>query len=130
MGSARPILIIEDDEAILSTLELALGDEGYEVLTAMDGAAALEVIERQAPALILLDMKMPVMDGWTFAHAYRRQPEPWAPVLVVTAARDAAQRAAEVGADGYLAKPFELDDLLDLVGRYLDAEQLSPLPAS
>ena len=127
MNKSGPILIVEDDEAILTTLELTLEDEGYEVLTASDGAAALELLERQLPALILLDMKMPVMDGWKFAQAYRARPEPRAPVLVVTAATDAAQRAVEIGADGYLAKPFEIDDLLELVGRHLVGPKEAPV---
>ena len=58
-----------------------------------------------------------------FAQVYRARPAPRAPVLVVTAARDAAQRAAEVGADGYLAKPFDLDDLLGFIGCHLTVGQ-------
>lgn len=123
MDQAQPILVVEDDEGILSTLELVLVEEGYRVVTAADGAAALDIVERQKPALILLDMKMPVMDGWAFARAYRDKPEPRAPVLVVTAARDAAQRAKEVGADGYLPKPFDIDDLIELVGRYMNGQR-------
>lgn len=129
MNQAQPILVVEDDEGILSTLELVLVEEGYRVVTAADGAAALDIVERQKPALILLDMKMPVMDGWAFARAYRDKPEPRAPVLVVTAARDAAQRAKEVGADGYLPKPFDIDDLIELVGRYMNGQrQTSAMP--
>ena len=129
MDQAQPILVVEDDEGILSTLELVLVEEGYRVVTAADGAAALDIVERQKPALILLDMKMPVMDGWAFARAYRDKPEPRAPVLVVTAARDAAQRAKEVGADGYLPKPFDIDDLIELVGRYMNGQrQTSAMP--
>ena len=123
MNQAQPILVVEDDEGILSTLELVLVEEGYRVVTAADGAAALDIVERQKPALILLDMKMPVMDGWAFARAYRDKPEPRAPVLVVTAARDAAQRAKEVGADGYLPKPCDIDDLIELVGRYMNGQR-------
>jgi two-component system chemotaxis response regulator CheY len=113
----RPILVVDDDELILNTVESTLADEGYHVVTAPDGAAALDAIERQEPALILLDMKMPIMDGWAFASAYRRQPEPHAPIVVMTAAADAARRAADVGAEAYLAKPFDLADLLNVVGR-------------
>ena len=72
----RPILVVDDDEAILSAVESTLADEGYPVVTAPDGAAALDVVERQQPTAILLDMKMPVMDGWAFARAYRQQPGP------------------------------------------------------
>ncbi len=114
-----PILVVDDDEAIRSLVELALDSEGYEVSTAPNGAAALEVIGHEQPDLILLDMRMPVMDGWAFSRAYRSRPGPHAPIVVITAARDASERAAEVYADGFLNKPFDLDELLHLVGRYV-----------
>jgi CheY-like chemotaxis protein len=63
-------------------------------------------------------MKMPVMDGWTFAAAYREQPAPRAPIVVMTAAHDSRARAAEICADSFLAKPFDLDHLLDIVRRF------------
>jgi two-component system chemotaxis response regulator CheY len=113
----RPILVVDDDELILSGVESALVHEGYPVVTAPDGAAALDVVARHSPGLILLDMMMPLMDGWAFARAYRQQAEPHAPIVVMTAAADAARRAADVGADAYLAKPFDLVDLLTIVGR-------------
>ena len=117
MEELRPILVVEDDELILNALESTLAGEGYHVMTAPDGAAALDLVERQPPALILLDMMMPVMDGWAFARAYRKQAAPRAPIVEMTAAADAARRAADVGAEAYLAKPFNLEDLLSLVGR-------------
>jgi CheY-like chemotaxis protein len=113
------ILVVDDDEGIRSFVEFALDGEGYQVSTAANGAAALEVAGRTPPSLILLDMRMPVMDGWSFARQYRRQPGPHAPIVVITAARDAGERAAEVAADDYLGKPFDLDDLLQVVERYL-----------
>jgi CheY-like chemotaxis protein len=84
---------------------------------ARGGAVALELVEGEPPSLILLDMRMPVMDGWTFARAYRARPGPYAPILVLTAARDPETRAAEIQADGCLSKPFDLEDLLNLVDR-------------
>ena len=117
MEEPRPILVVEDDELILNAVESTLAGEGYRVMTAPDGAAALDLVERQAPALILLDMMMPIMDGWAFARAYRKQAGSRAPIVVMTAAADAARRAADVDADAYLAKPFNLDELISLVGR-------------
>ncbi len=114
----RPILVVDDDEIILSTLALCLEDEGYAVVAASNGKEALQRVEREHPRLILLDMKMPVMDGWAFAAAYRERPGPHAPIIVMTAAQDARSRPAEIAADGCLAKPFDLDRLLDLVRRY------------
>ena len=63
-------------------------------------------------------MKMPLMDGWEFARRYHQLPQPKPPIVVLTAAHDAARRATEVGAEGYLAKPFAIDQLLDVVNRY------------
>lgn len=91
------------------------------MLTAEHGAAALEIVASTTPAVILLDMRMPVMDGWTFARHYRDAYQPGAPIVVCTAARDAGERAAQIGADGTLPKPFRLDDLLDTVERFVGA---------
>jgi two-component system, chemotaxis family, chemotaxis protein CheY len=119
--SAR-VLVVDDDETISEFVEMALSDEGYDVVTAPHGAAALQVITEQGnPSLILLDMRMPVMDGWQFSREYRALAGPKAPIVVLTAAADAAQSAQQINADGYLSKPFDLSDLIDLVGRYASA---------
>ena len=117
-GVGGPILAVDDDDGILGFLSEVLAEEGHEVITAPHGAAALEAVAERPPSLILLDMRMPVMDGWAFARAYRERPGPRAPILVMTAAVDAASRAAEIGAEGYLAKPFNLNQLLELVSRH------------
>ena len=121
--AAEPILVVDDDEAIRTTVQSILVDEGYTVLGAADGVGALDLVCRQPPSLILLDMKMPVMDGWGFARAYRAQPRPHAPIVVLTAAVNAGQRTAEIGARGYLAKPFNLDDLLAMVSQCLSHDR-------
>jgi CheY-like chemotaxis protein len=112
---AARVLVVEDDESIRDLVDLVLTSAGFEVLTASDGAAALRVVGTVRPDLVLLDMRMPVMDGWEFARRYRAGPEPHAPIVVVTAARDAAQRAAEIDANGYLGKPFDTSELVALV---------------
>jgi DNA-binding response OmpR family regulator len=109
------VLVVEDDDSIRDLVDLVLTSAGFEVLTASDGAAALQVVGAVHPDLVLLDMRMPVMDGWEFARRYRAGPEPHAPIVVVTAARDAAQRAAEIDANGYLGKPFDMGELVALV---------------
>ena len=78
------------------------------------------------PRLILLDMRMPVMDGWSFAAAYQALPGHHAPICVMTAAPDAAAHAAEIGAAAVLSKPFELDTLLATVAQYLGASAGAP----
>ena len=118
MSAPARVLLVDDDEGIREFVSLVLADEGYEVLVAPHGVVALELLETARPAVILLDMRTPVMDGPTFVGAYRGRPGPHAPIVVLTASRDAADDAAEIDADGYLAKPFELDDLLRLVRQY------------
>ena len=113
------MLVVDDDADIRDFMELGLRDAGYRVLSAHNGSAALDVLSSDASDLILLDMRMPVMDGWAFARAYRERPLPRAPIVVVSAAVDAARRAAEIGADGYLAKPFDLKELTEAVRRHV-----------
>jgi len=109
------VLVIDDDTSIRQLVAYALGDEGYEVEQASDGRAALELIDRQHPDIILLDMKMPGMDGWEFAKVYRELYDQQAPIIVITAAKDAAQRGSNVEAQSYLSKPFDLDALIGRV---------------
>jgi CheY-like chemotaxis protein len=116
------ILVVDDDPSVLETVIDILSDEGYRLSTATNGAEALEVMEEITPRLILLDMRMPVMDGWQFARALQDHRRP-VPILVMTAAQDARQWAREIGAAGYLAKPFDISDLIDAVERQLDASR-------
>lgn len=83
-----------------------------------NGVAALKLLNEHDPHLIMTDMRMPGMDGWAFVRAYRQLPRQQVPVVVITAARDAAASAQEVSADAFLGKPFRLDDQLDLVSQY------------
>src|SRR6266567_3925196 len=111
----RPILLVEDDDAIRQAMAMLLMGEGYPVQTATDGAEALQAIERTPPSLVVLDMNMPVLDGWGFAaqakaHAFKLS------ILVVTATGENAARAAtDIGAVGSLGKPFQLTEFLDAV---------------
>src|SRR5438270_13782141 len=88
------VLVVDDDDDIRDFMELGLRDAGYRVLSAENGASALDVLARAQSDLILLDMRMPVMDGWAFARAYHQKPPPHVPIVVVTAAQDAAERAS------------------------------------
>lgn len=115
-ATSDTILVVDDDRAIREILADVLGLEGYPVVTAVNGAEALAQVEHAPPRLILLDMRMPVMDGWAFARALRERGLEL-PIVVMTAAQNARAWAREVGADHFLAKPFELDDLIALVQR-------------
>ncbi len=103
--------MVDDDPGILSTVADILDFEGYRVEQASNGAEALQIMERVRPSLVLLDMRMPVLDGWEFARIMRERGLN-VPILVMTAACDARRWAHEIGADGYVAKPFHLPDLL------------------
>ena len=107
------ILIADDEPGIRDALESCLVFEGYEVRTAPDGRAALAEIERSRPDLVLLDVRMPGMDGLTACRRLRAH-DPHLPVLMLTARDMTGDRVAglDAGADDYLAKPFELDELL------------------
>jgi CheY-like chemotaxis protein len=113
------ILIVDDDPTILDVVADLLDLEGYPVATAANGAEALEALRREPASLVLLDMRMPVLDGWGFARA-AREAGYRAPIVVMSAAHDVRRWAAEVGAVGHIEKPFELHDLLAEVKRVLD----------
>lgn len=117
--SFQPVLVVDDDPAILDMIAELLGYEGYDVVTSSEGSAALEIANLHAPALILLDLMMPKMSGWQVIAALRAAPQTRAiPVVLLSARRDLATTASELGVETFLEKPFELDDLLKVVERY------------
>ena len=116
MGAEGPILVVDDDATILVSVAELLELEGYAVATAGNGAEALELTRSLQPGLVLLDMRMPVLDGWAYAREARDrglQPR----IVIMTAAHDARRWADEIGADGYIPKPFEADELILTVER-------------
>jgi CheY-like chemotaxis protein len=115
--SAPLVLVVDDDPDILDAICDILEGEGYRVARARDGAQALERVEGEVPALILLDLMMPVMDGVGFARALRLRGLAAGVPIVVVSADGHPSRAADVGAQGYLAKPFDIDLLLTQVSR-------------
>lgn len=112
------ILIVDDDVDIVSMMELILKGEGYRVHVAPTGKAGLEEVRREKPSLILLDMKMPVMDGWEFIRRLRAEHPDAPPIVIVSAAEDAKAWAEEVGAVGWLPKPFDIDELVKCAKAY------------
>jgi two-component system alkaline phosphatase synthesis response regulator PhoP len=112
-------ILIVDDEAhirllIAQTLE-DLEDEGVELLSAPDGGAALKLIQEQQPALVFLDVMMPVMSGFDVCAAARQDPATKQTYIVLLTAKGQEfdrQRGAQAGADQYLTKPFDPDQLL------------------
>jgi two-component system, chemotaxis family, chemotaxis protein CheY len=114
VSSAR-ILIVDDDESIRQIVRLCLTDEGFDVGEAPNGQAALDALDRFQPELILLDLRMPVMDGWEFARRYAELPGEHAPIIAFVAALNAEHECATLNPASILTKPFDLDDLLDAV---------------
>jgi len=109
------VLVVDDDDDIRFLVATVLEDEGFAVETARDGLDALDAVERTMPDVIVLDMKMPRMDGPTFARALRSRFDRRAKLVVVTAADSVRRSAAEAGADASVGKPFDIDVLLDAV---------------
>jgi DNA-binding response OmpR family regulator len=113
------LMVIDDEEEILFTLKEFLMAEGYEVLTATNGFEALNILKSGViPNLILLDMKMPIMNGWAFALEFLSRHDHMSPIVVMTAAGDAEQRAKDISAIGWIEKPFDLNILLKTVQKY------------
>lgn len=107
------ILIAEDDPSIRAALERALKQQKYQVVSAKDGAEALEMIVKHTPELILLDIMMPHMSGLAICKHLREQGDN-TPILIITARHEVSERVEglDAGADDYLPKPFSRDELL------------------
>ncbi len=118
---SRTILIVDDDAVISSTIADLLADEGYGVACAGDGQAALTYLDQGvSPGLILLDLMMPVMDGWNFrAEQRRRNKSASVPVVVMTASGKCPEAIASLGAQECISKPFSFEALLTAVKRHV-----------
>ena len=109
------ILLVEDNEMNRDMLGRRLQRRGYEVLIAVDGAEGVAMAQRDGPDLILMDMSLPVIDGWEATRRLKAAPETQAiPIIALTAHAMSGDRekAMEAGADDYDTKPIEIDKLL------------------
>jgi len=121
-GVTARILVIDDDRRIRQMIQWALEEEGFVVETAADGQQGLEQATSTRPALIVLDLHLPVLDGAAVAdrlHAAGGEPPP---IVLITADDRPEERARRVGASAYLRKPFNLDDLVATVRRGLHVQ--------
>jgi two-component system, chemotaxis family, chemotaxis protein CheY len=120
--AARRVLLVEDEDTIGQIVADVLVLEGYDVRRARNGREALDILRAWVPRLILLDLMMPVMDGWAFRAAQRRLEGDAAqvPVIVLSGAREARARASELGAVDALSKPFDLSQVVAAVGRWIE----------
>jgi CheY-like chemotaxis protein len=123
-GTALQVLVVEDDPDLLEAMSGALEAEGFGVGRARHGLEALGQLRAgRRPCVILLDLMMPIMNGWQFRHEQRQDSElSKIPVVVVSARTDSAQHAAWLEADAYIQKPVSLDILLATVQRYCEIE--------
>ncbi len=118
-GELRKVLVVDDDDELAEVVRQVLRDAGYSVATVRHGAAALELVKHVEPELILLDLSMPIMDGWPFVAQYRRIAKHDARIVLLTGNASAPEIARTLGADGYITKPFDMKDLVAMVGREL-----------
>jgi CheY-like chemotaxis protein len=122
--TATSVLVVDDEPQVVWMLTFSLESEGYITHTARDGASALAEIEAHHPRVVLLDIMMPVMDGWSVLEQLQQLPQEARPRVVVVSARASLRdraKAAELGADAFVAKPFSVDELLEVVRTVGDA---------
>jgi two-component system chemotaxis response regulator CheY len=125
MCQARRVLVVEDTRAVRQLLVLALTDEGFTVHAAIHGAHALELLETLTPCLILLDLRMPVLDGHGFARAYHARDDADAHIIVMTAEPLTGSLDA-INPVHVVRKPFDLEQFLPIVERWVAAHPPRP----
>jgi CheY-like chemotaxis protein len=108
------VLVVDDQQVIRDTLQTALDDEGFTVECAANGKEALDILERWDPCVILLDLMMPVMDGWAFCAEQRRSGDR-TPVVLLSAAGGLDEQAKTLCAAGFIAKPFDIDTVISAI---------------
>ena len=109
------VLVVDDEPQVVWMLQFSLQAEGFETFSARDGRSALEEIQAHHPSVVLLDIMMPVMDGWSVLEHVHDLPTEERPRVIVVSARSSVRdraKAAELGADAFVPKPFNVDDLL------------------
>ena len=121
---ARNVLVVEDDRNISDLIRMYLEKEGFEVSIAYDGGKAVEEFERHQPDLVLLDIMLPVLDGWGVCQRIRQKAK--TPIIMLTAKSDVDDRITglEMGADDYLVKPFEMKELMARINAVLRRSEI------
>jgi len=121
--SAKTVLVVDDDVAIVSLLRANLEMSGYRVQVAYDGVEALEKIQAEMPDLVILDIQMPRLSGWEVLRDLRRHEKTATlPVIMLTILGDSENitRGWSEGVDCYIPKPFDVDEVMAMIGRLLE----------
>jgi DNA-binding response OmpR family regulator len=113
-GATPIILVVDDDPDVRGILSILLARDGYDVVPAIDGAAALELAASPRVALVVIDLQMPRLDGDAFCRAYRERGGR-APIILISATDIQPAAVKRFGADGYIRKPFEVDELIETI---------------
>jgi CheY-like chemotaxis protein len=115
--SALKVLVIDDEPDIRSLVAMILEGSGHAVIEAGDGKQGLDMLESERPDVVLIDLRMPVIDGWEFMRRVRDRGLHGARMIGVSAhaSPDSIREAKEAGCDAYVSKPFAMDDLLAAV---------------
>lgn len=118
--SDKRVLVIEDDEDVRRMIATALGDEGFEVLTAHDGYHALRIVASGRPDVIVLDFGLPHLDGPSFAEQWRTRfpPDRQVPIVGMSGLPNGPELARQSQVNEFLPKPLDLDALVEAVARY------------
>jgi CheY-like chemotaxis protein len=123
-SSSGCVLVVDDEPQVAWMLKFTLEAEGYQTYSARDGRSALEELRLHHPQLMLLDIMMPVMDGWSVLEEMQGLPVQERPRVIVVSARAGLRdraKAAELGADAFVSKPFNVDDLLGVLHALAEA---------
>jgi len=117
---AKKILLVDDDKTILEAVYILLTGEGYSVRVMSDGKLIENEIEKEVPNLILLDYRLPGKDGWLITKELKRNKATKSiPIIMVSADNTVKKVAKDVGVDAFLAKPFDIDNLVKLVKHHI-----------
>ena len=116
---SKDVLVVEDESYLCELLSDVIESEGHTARKASNGLEALERMKERKPQLVLLDLMMPIMDGWEFMEALRANPQ-WdgVPIVIITAIYDVKRTQEETGARAVITKPFDIDQITEIVRLY------------
>ncbi|MBI1863446.1 response regulator [Candidatus Microgenomates bacterium] len=116
----QTVFVCDDDPGIVDVVKIVLEDAGYTVVASRDSEKVVTTVKRLIPDLILIDLWMPSLGGEQLVPILKKDKDCMQiPVIVISASKDTQEVAARVGADGYLCKPFDIDDLEQIVKKHL-----------